>query len=58
MEEQPPMWKVAGNILNEQSLTADKGWSYSLGVGEVLTTPNRENISCYEIFTGKVSDLD
>jgi hypothetical protein len=33
MEERPPTWRVAANILNKQSLTADKGWSSSLGVG-------------------------
>jgi hypothetical protein len=27
------LWRVAVNILNKQSRTADKGWSYSLGVG-------------------------
>jgi hypothetical protein len=27
------IWRVAVNILNKQSRTADKGWSYSLGVG-------------------------
>jgi hypothetical protein len=27
--------KVAANILNKQSRTADKGWSSSLGVGRV-----------------------
>jgi hypothetical protein len=27
------IWKVAVNILNKQSRTADKGWSSSLGVG-------------------------
>jgi hypothetical protein len=27
------IWKVAANILNKQSRTADKGWSSSLGVG-------------------------
>jgi hypothetical protein len=26
------IWKVAANILNKQSRTADKGWSSSLGV--------------------------
>ena len=31
MEERPPIWKVAANILNKQSRTADKGCSYSLG---------------------------
>jgi hypothetical protein len=36
----PPMWKVAVNrpILNKQSRTADKGWSWRLGVGWELTT--------------------
>jgi hypothetical protein len=32
MEEQPPIWWVAVNILNKQSRAADKGWSSSLGV--------------------------
>jgi hypothetical protein len=31
MEERPPVWRVAANILNKQSRTADKGWSFSLG---------------------------
>ena len=34
MEERPPIWRVAANILNKQSRTADKGWSSSLGVGQ------------------------
>jgi hypothetical protein len=33
MEERPPIWRVAANLLNTQSRTADKGWSSSLGVG-------------------------
>ena len=33
MEERPPIWRVAANILNKQSRAADKGWSSSLGVG-------------------------
>jgi hypothetical protein len=33
MEERPPIWKVAANILNIQSRTADTGWFSSLGVG-------------------------
>ena len=35
-------WRVAANILNKQLRTADEGWSSSLGLGEVLTTPPRE----------------
>ena len=34
MEERPPIWRVAVNILNNQSQTADKGLSSSLGVGQ------------------------
>jgi len=33
MEERPSVWRVAANILNKQSRTADNGWSSSLGVG-------------------------
>ena len=33
MEEPPPIWRGAANILNKQPRTADKGWSSSLGVG-------------------------
>jgi len=36
MEERPP---ITANILNKQSRTADKEWSSSLGLGELLTTP-------------------
>ena len=32
MEEWPPIWRIAVNILNKQSQTADKGWSSNLGV--------------------------
>ena len=33
MEERPPIWRVAANILNKQSRTADKGWFSNLGFG-------------------------
>ena len=33
MEERPSIWRVAGNILNKQSRTTEKGWFASLGVG-------------------------
>jgi len=33
MQERPPISRIAANILNKQSRTADKGWSSSLGVG-------------------------
>ena len=31
MEERPPIWRVAADILNRQTRTADKGWSPQLG---------------------------
>ena len=46
MEVRPPKWRVAANILNKQSRTADKGWSSSLGVGQgVLITPRRKKLA-------------
>jgi hypothetical protein len=27
------IWRVAADILNKQSRTADSGWSFSLGIG-------------------------
>jgi len=32
LEKRPPTWRVAANISNKQSRTADKGWFSSLGV--------------------------
>jgi len=51
MEEWPPVRRVAVNILNKQSLTADKGWSSNLGLGEVVTIPHQKNWLCYELDT-------
>jgi hypothetical protein len=34
VQERPPIWRVAANMLNKQSRTADTGWSSSLGVGQ------------------------
>jgi hypothetical protein len=33
VEERPAIWRVAANILNMQTRTADKGWSSSFGFG-------------------------
>jgi len=33
MDERPPVWKAAVNILNKHWWTADKGWFSSFGVG-------------------------
>jgi hypothetical protein len=57
MEEQPPIWRVAANILNKQSRKSTRGGAPVLGLGEVPTTPHRKNVFSYEMFTGVV-DLD
>ena len=46
MEGRPAIWRVAANILNKQLRTADKWWFSRLGLGEVLTTPQRKNWPC------------
>jgi len=56
MEERLPVRKVAANVLNNQSRTADKEWSTSLVVCEVLTTPRHKNWPCYETDT-RASDV-
>ena len=49
MEERPPIWRVAANILNKQSRTADKGWSSSLGFGRGTNKFYCKNVYCYKI---------
>jgi hypothetical protein len=44
LEERPPIWRVAANVLKKQSRTADKGGPPDWGLGERLTTPHRENV--------------
>jgi len=39
MQELPPIWRLAANILTKHQQTADIGWSSTWGLGEVLTTP-------------------
>ena len=46
LEERPPIWRVAANILNKQSRTADMGSPPAWGLGEVLTTPHGKNVFC------------
>jgi hypothetical protein len=52
------IWRVAANILNKQSRTADSGWSSSLGVGRGLTTlPHKTHyllrITTHSLGTGR-----
>ena len=50
MEERPPIWRVATNILNKQ-VQQTRGGPPDLGLGEVVTTPHVKNLPCYESFT-------
>ena len=45
VEELPPILRVAANILNKQSRTADKGWSSSLGVGRGADNSSPQNLA-------------
>ena len=57
MGERPPVWRVAANILNKQSQTADKGWFPALWLGELLTTLHRKKLRCCKTFH-QASDLE
>jgi hypothetical protein len=39
------IWRVAANILNKQSRTADNGWSTSLGFGREANNSSPQKIS-------------
>jgi hypothetical protein len=43
------MWRVAVNVLNKQSQTANKGCHSSLGVGEWLTTAAHKKFDMFRI---------
>jgi len=45
VEEQPTILRVAANILNKQLLTADKGWSTRLGVGQGVNNSSLYNLA-------------
>jgi hypothetical protein len=54
------IWRVAANILNKQSRTADSGWSSSLGVGRGLRTLPRKihyllRITTHSLGTGRIT---
>lgn len=48
MEERPAILGVAANILHKQLRKADKGWSSTLWLDEVLTIPHHKTWPCYE----------
>ena len=56
IDEDLQIWRPGANTLNKEPQTADKGWSSTLGLGEVLTTSNRKSLRCYET-SHKASDL-
>ena len=43
MEQTSPIWRVAANILNKHSRTAERGGPPALILSKVLTTPQRKN---------------
>jgi len=49
MEERPPIWRVTVTKLNKQPLTADEGWSSSLGVGRGANnaSPQKTHVKNY-----------
>jgi hypothetical protein len=51
------IWRVAANILNKQSRTADKGGPPAWGLGGGLTTPHRKKGTRYEMLQ-RTSELD
>jgi hypothetical protein len=51
------IWRVAMNILNKQSRTADKECLPAWGLGVGLTTPRRKMYACFEM-SKRASDLD
>jgi len=51
MEERPPIWRAAPNILSSGGQPT-RGGLPTWGFDEVLTTPHRKKkVSCYEMFT-------
>jgi hypothetical protein len=57
MQERPPIWRVAANILNKESRTANSWWSSSLLLGWGANNSLPWNVPFYEVFTQKASDL-
>jgi hypothetical protein len=53
MEKWLPVWRVAVNVYNKQSQTADIGWFSSLGVERDAKS---HNLPCCELFH-KIPDL-
>jgi hypothetical protein len=50
------IWRVAANILNKQSRTAERGWP-AWGLGGGLATPTLKRYICCEVCT-RASEMD
>jgi hypothetical protein len=59
IQQRSPIRKAAVNIMNRQLRKADKEWSSSLVLGEVLTNPHRKYLQCHETLhkSGARTDL-
>jgi len=57
IEKRPPIWRVAANVLNNQSRQQKRGGPGAWGSGELLTTPHCKFWPCYLTDTCN-SDLD
>jgi len=53
MEECPPIWRIAANILISSHWQPKSGGPPAWGLGDVLTNLHRKSVSCYETFTQK-----
>ena len=58
MEERPPVWRVAANILYSQSRTADNGWTSSLGNGGVANNFSPQKRIILRTIEKKVQDRE
>ena len=58
MEDRPPIWRVAADKLNKQSLTADNGWPSSLGVGRDASSGDKTIRNLQEVGGGCADWMD
>jgi hypothetical protein len=58
MEEWPPVWKAAVNILNKQSQTGDNAGQPAWGWGKVLIISHCKSRPCYEMVKIALGLLD
>jgi hypothetical protein len=54
MEERPPIWMLAVDILNKQTRTSENGGPPARGLSQLITTPHCKNVSRHELFMVKL----